>query len=79
MSPLRAVGDVSHIANEYYEISWQVAKVAGEIKFRHARGGRMLSIADTIIAAVALRNDLTLITDTVRDYQMPGLELFPLD
>jgi predicted nucleic acid-binding protein len=63
---------------DYYETSWQVAKEAGEIKFRHARRGRTLSIADTILAAVAINNGLTLITDKVRDFQIPALELLQL-
>ncbi len=63
---------------DYYEITWEIARKAGEIKFQQARRGRTLSLADTIIAAVALSNQLKLITDNVKDYPMPGMGIFPL-
>jgi predicted nucleic acid-binding protein len=63
---------------DYYEISWEIARKAGELKFQQARRGRTLSLADTIIAAVALSNELKLITDNVRHYPIPGVEIFPL-
>ena len=59
----------------YYDIDWEIAKRAGAIKFQQARRGRALSLADTIIAAVALSNDLTLITDDAKGYPIPGLRL----
>lgn len=63
---------------DYYGIDWEAASHAGKIKFEHARKGRTLSIADTIIAAVALNNGLTLITDNIKDYPVSGLEIFPI-
>ncbi|HVA81485.1 MAG TPA: type II toxin-antitoxin system VapC family toxin [Candidatus Binataceae bacterium] len=59
----------------YFEISWEIAKLAGELRFHHARRGRTLSLADTLIAAVALSHDLTLVTDNVKDYPMAGLRV----
>ena len=64
---------------DYYEITWEIAKHAGEIKFQQARRGRTLALADTIIAAVAVSNELKLITDNARHYPMPGVEIFPLE
>lgn len=63
---------------DYYEITWEIARKAGKLKFQQARRGRTLSLADTIIAAVALSNELKLITDNVKDYPMPGVGIFPL-
>jgi len=63
---------------DYYEITWEIARKAGEIKFQQARRGRTLSLADTIIAAVALSNELKLITDNIKDYPMSGVGIFPL-
>lgn len=59
----------------YYEITWEGARRAGELRYQHARLGRTLSLADTLIAAVALLRDLVLITDNVKDYPMSGLRL----
>ncbi len=64
---------------DYYEITWEIAKKAGEIKFQQARRGRTLSLADAMIAAVTVSNQLKLMTDNVRHYQIPGVNLFPLD
>src|SRR5260370_30354660 len=47
---------------DYHEITRGVAKQAGEIKFQQRRKGRTLSLADNMIAAVALSNSLILIT-----------------
>ncbi|HUO04187.1 MAG TPA: PIN domain-containing protein [Candidatus Binataceae bacterium] len=63
---------------DYYDIEWQIACKAGEIKFENARRGRNLSLSDTLIASVALSHRLTLITDNVKDYPIVGLEIFSL-
>jgi predicted nucleic acid-binding protein len=60
----------------FYPISWQSAKAAGLLKRHYARAGRTLSIADTLIAAVALENRLTLITDNVKDFPMRELSIY---
>ena len=36
-----------------------------------------LSPTDTIIAAVAIHNQLTLITDNIKAFPMPELSLYP--
>lgn len=63
---------------EYYEITWAIARQAGLLKRAYSRQGRALSLADTTIAAVCLANDLTLITNNVKDFPMPELMLYPL-
>lgn len=63
---------------DYYEITWEVARRAGEIRCQQARKGRTLHLADTIIASVALTYGLALITDNIKDFKIPGVNLFPL-
>jgi predicted nucleic acid-binding protein len=63
---------------EYYHITWLVARMAGLLKRDYARKGTTLTSADTTIAAVAMINDLTLLTDNVKDFPMKELALYPL-
>ena len=62
----------------YYEISWEVARKAGLLKGEYARRGFTLSLADALIAAVALTHGLPLLTDNVKHFPMKDLELYPL-
>ena len=64
---------------EFYEVTKEIARKAGLLRRDYARKGRMLSLPDATIAAVALTHDLTLITDNVKDYPMPGIRLYPLE
>lgn len=63
---------------EYYHLTWPVARLAGVIKRDYRRKGTTLTVADTTIAAVALVNELTLLTDNVKDFPMKELTLYPL-
>jgi predicted nucleic acid-binding protein len=63
---------------EYFEINWEVARLAGLLKRDYSKKGQTLSLSDTTIAAVALSYNLTLITDNVKHYPMPQLRLYPL-
>jgi predicted nucleic acid-binding protein len=63
---------------EYYHITWPVARMAGLLKRDYARKGTTLTSADTTIAAVAMINDLTLLTDNVKDFPMKEVALYPL-
>jgi predicted nucleic acid-binding protein len=63
---------------EYYEIGWDVAKLAGLLKRDYGKKGQTLSLSDTTIAAVALEYNLTLITDNLKHYPMPQLKLYHL-
>ena len=62
----------------YYEISWEVARRAGLLKRNYARRGLTLSLADAMIAAVALTYRLPLLTDNVKHFPMKDLELYSL-
>ncbi|MGD0499273.1 MAG: PIN domain-containing protein [Bryobacteraceae bacterium] len=59
-------------------ITFPVAELAGLLKRDHGKKGIALSLADAIIAAVAIHNQFTLITDNVKDFPMADLSLYPL-
>ena len=68
---------------DYYEVTWEIAKRAGELRYQQARRGHTRSLTDTIIASVAMSYGLTLMTDNVKDYSIgglpiAGLQLYPL-
>lgn len=63
---------------QLFPITFPVAELAGRLKQNHSRKGKTLSIPDTIIAAVAIHNQLTLITDNTKDFPMKELTLYPL-
>ena len=63
---------------EYYHITWPVARMAGLLKRDHHRKGVTLTLADTMVAAVAIVHELTLLTDNVKDFPMKDLKLYPL-
>jgi len=63
---------------DYIEISREAAQKAGRLKFEWKAKGHTLSLADTLVAAVALESGLALATDNVRHYPMPELKLFRL-
>lgn len=61
---------------ECYPLTAAVARRAGTLKYESARRGQTLSLADMIVAATALENDLVLVTDNRKDFQVVrGLEL----
>ena len=61
-----------------YPITFPVAELAGRLKRDYSRKGKTLSIPDTIVAAVALHNELVLMTDNVRDFPMGNLDIYTL-
>lgn len=63
---------------EYYEITREVACRAGRLRYDWARKGKTLSLADVLIAAVALTFDLTLMTDNLKHYPMRELKIYDL-
>jgi predicted nucleic acid-binding protein len=62
----------------YYAVTREIAREAGLLKRHWSRKGTTLSLADASIAAVALANDLPLITGNAKHYPMPELRLVPL-
>jgi predicted nucleic acid-binding protein len=63
---------------EYFETTSATARLGGSIKAAWARKGQTLSLTDTLIAAVAIENGLSVATDNVKDFPMPELQLLPL-
>lgn len=63
---------------EHIPITQPAARLAGELKRDYARKGMTLNLGDVIIAAVAIHNDLNLLTDNTRDFPMADLDLYPL-
>ncbi|HEX7362609.1 MAG TPA: type II toxin-antitoxin system VapC family toxin [Bryobacteraceae bacterium] len=62
----------------YLPISWETAKLAGDLKREWARKGMTLTLTDTTIAAVCLTESLTLVTDNRKHFPMPELAIYPL-
>jgi predicted nucleic acid-binding protein len=63
---------------ECYEITASVAEVAGKLKRQWAKRGHTLTLADTVIAAVALEHRCPLATDNQKDFPMQELQLYEL-
>jgi predicted nucleic acid-binding protein len=49
------------------------------LKSGWARKGRTLSLPDAIIAAIAIENECSLMTDNRKDFPMLELNLYPLN
>lgn len=63
---------------QLFPITFPVAELAGLIKRDHGKKGITLSLTDALIAAVAIHNQLTLITDNTKDFPMKEIRLYPL-
>jgi predicted nucleic acid-binding protein len=61
-----------------YPITATIGRRAGSLKNKWAQKGQTLTLADMIVAAVALEHQLTLMTDNRKDFPIPGLTFFPL-
>jgi predicted nucleic acid-binding protein len=65
-------------ALDCYALTKTAGQLAGTLKNKWARKGRTLTLADAIVAAIALEHDCTLMTDNRKDFPMPELEYYPL-
>jgi predicted nucleic acid-binding protein len=63
---------------KFYPVTWEIARLAGELKYEHARKGISLATTDVTIAAVAVHHELPLITDNTKHYPMKNISLYPL-
>jgi predicted nucleic acid-binding protein len=61
-----------------YPITAAIARRAGSLKSAWAHKGRTLSLADMIVAATAIENGLSLMTDNRKDFPLPELSFYPL-
>jgi predicted nucleic acid-binding protein len=60
---------------KFYEITWDLAQRAGQLKNAWAKRGQTLSLPDVTIAAVALAHGLVLLTENAQHFPMPELLL----
>ena len=61
-----------------YSVTPAIARRAGSLKAEFRAKGVTLSLTDMLIAATALEEGLTLVTDNRKDFPLPGLNLFDL-
>jgi predicted nucleic acid-binding protein len=61
-----------------YELSGPSARLAGKLKNTWSQKGRTLTLADTIVAAIAIEHECQLLTDNQKDFPMPEIQLYPL-
>jgi tRNA(fMet)-specific endonuclease VapC len=63
---------------QYWEITLQAARQAGQFRYDFAKKGKILSTTDTLVAAVALDYQAVVITNNVKDYPMEEIQIMPL-
>jgi predicted nucleic acid-binding protein len=63
---------------EFYPVTWEIAKYAGELYREWRQKGQTLALPDLTVAAVAIQYGLQLATDNARDFPMAELQLYPL-
>jgi len=63
---------------ELYELSEPSARLAGRLKNTWAQKGHTLTLADTIVAAIAIECGCALLTDNRKDFPISELQLYPL-
>jgi len=74
----KARADAYTVGFDYWDIDLNTAKQAGRYRFAYARRGVQLSVADSLLAALAVSRDAHLITGNVKDFPMPEIKLQPL-
>jgi tRNA(fMet)-specific endonuclease VapC len=62
----------------FYEVTWEIARLAGELKNERAKKGHTIALPDVTIAAVALTHKLALVTDNQKHFPMQELRLLAL-
>jgi predicted nucleic acid-binding protein len=58
-------------------VTAEIARRAGIIRAAQRRLGRTFALDDMMIAATAIQYGCQLITDNRKDFEVPGVELFP--
>jgi predicted nucleic acid-binding protein len=62
---------------ECLSLTPEIAKKAGTIIATRRGMGKTHSLADMMIAATAIEYGYTLLTDNRKDFEIPGIDLFP--
>jgi predicted nucleic acid-binding protein len=65
-------------ALDCYQLTAAAGRLAGTLKNKYARRGRTLTLADSIIAAIAMERRCTLMTDNRKDFPMSELDCYDL-
>ena len=63
---------------ECIEVTQEIARHAGSLKYAWERKGVTIDITDAIIAATTLNFNLYLATDNLRHFPMPDIKLLDL-
>jgi predicted nucleic acid-binding protein len=63
---------------EFYPVTWEIARYAGELYNQWRHRGQTLSLPDVTIAAVCLTHQLALMTDNQKDFPIVELRLHPV-
>jgi hypothetical protein len=61
-----------------YEVTAEIAQLAGRLRNEGRSAGRNLSLLDMFIAATALTHGMVLVTYNRKDFPMPELKLYPI-
>ena len=59
-------------------ITFTIARLAGLLKRDYSKKGKVLTVLDATVAAVAIHHGIPLITDNVKDFPMRELQLYSL-
>jgi predicted nucleic acid-binding protein len=65
-------------ALQTHPITARAAEKAGRLKSQWSRKGRTLTLADTIVATIAIEQSCELVTDNRKDFPMPEVSLFDI-
>ena len=63
---------------DLFPMTRPIAELAGLLKRDYRKQGQTLKLGDVMIAATALHNGVTLLTDNTKDFPMKDLTLYPL-
>ncbi|PYU83387.1 MAG: VapC toxin family PIN domain ribonuclease [Acidobacteria bacterium] len=62
---------------ECHDLTGSGARLAGKLKNEWRQKSRTLTLADTVVAAIAMERKCLLFTDNRKDFPMPEVKLYP--
>lgn len=62
----------------FWTITKNISRQAGIWRYEFSKKGITISTTDSLIAAIALVHNATLVTRNIKDYPLPGIKLFSL-
>ena len=71
----RPIWDIFVDRLNYWDMTREVARLAGVYRYDYARRGQQLSTADTLLAALAVVREAILVTSNERHFPMPDVRL----